>query len=50
MPSASGYPVPFPIPWRKLALAPITTSRIRVLVNAALPGYSRIIEVEAWNP
>jgi hypothetical protein len=33
----------------KITFAAITTSRIRVLVNAAQAGYSRIVEVEAWS-
>jgi RHS repeat-associated protein len=35
--------------WRRLTFAPITTDRIRVVVNGALETYSRIIEVEAWT-
>ena len=35
--------------WRKLTFSPISTDRIRVLVNAALGSYSRIAEVEAWT-
>ena len=35
--------------WRHFAFAPVTTPRIRVLVSGALAGYSRIIEVEAWD-
>jgi hypothetical protein len=35
--------------WRRFPFAPITTDRIRVLVNGALESYSRIIEVEAWT-
>jgi RHS repeat-associated protein len=34
--------------WRRFMFAPITTDRIRVVVNAALDNYSRIVEVEAW--
>ncbi len=34
---------------RKLTFSPITTSRIRVLVNSAHDGYSRIVELEAWG-
>jgi len=33
--------------WRKFTFAPVGTPRIRVLVNNALGGYSRITEVEA---
>ena len=35
--------------WRKLMFAPITTSKIRVLTNASIDGYSRITELEAWE-
>ena len=35
--------------WRRFLFSPITTTRIRVLVNAALNGYSRVVEVEAWG-
>jgi hypothetical protein len=35
--------------WRRLTFAPVSTDRIRVLVNSALSGYSRIVEVEAWT-
>ena len=35
--------------WRRFTFAPISTDRIRVLVNNALLGYSRIMEVEAWS-
>ena len=33
----------------KLTFAPITTSKIRVVVNNAQASYSRIVEVEAWT-
>jgi hypothetical protein len=33
---------------RKFSFSPITTSKIRVLVNSSLAGYSRIVEVEAY--
>jgi F5/8 type C domain len=33
--------------WRKFLFAPVTTSKIRVLVNNGLSSYSRITEVEA---
>src|SRR6185295_16667031 len=36
--------------WRKFSFAPIETRSIRVLVNGALSGYSRITEIEAWTP
>ncbi|HEY8185434.1 MAG TPA: RHS repeat-associated core domain-containing protein [Pyrinomonadaceae bacterium] len=35
--------------WRKLTFAAITTSKIRVLVNASQANYSRILELEAWG-
>lgn len=35
--------------WRKFTFMPLTTSRIRVLTNAAVDGYSRIVEVEAYT-
>jgi hypothetical protein len=35
--------------WKQLTFAPVSTDRIRVLVNAALAGYARIVEVEAWT-
>ena len=36
--------------WRKFSFPAITTSAVRVLVTAALAGYSRIIEIEAYGP
>ena len=36
--------------WRKFTFSPITTSKIRVLTNASVDGYSRITEVEALGP
>ena len=36
--------------WRKLTFSPITTTKVRVLVQAALDGSSRVTEVEAWGP
>jgi YD repeat-containing protein len=35
--------------WRQLTFSPITTSKIRVVVNNA-NGYSRVIELEAYGP
>src|SRR5712691_4709280 len=36
--------------WRKITFSPITTSKIRVVTNAAIDnGYSRMTEVEAWG-
>jgi hypothetical protein len=34
----------------RLQFAPVNTTGIRVLVDNALAGYSRIVEVEAWGP
>ncbi len=36
--------------WRKFSFPAITTSAVRVLVHAALAGYSRITEIEAHGP
>jgi hypothetical protein len=36
--------------WRKFAFAPITTTKIRVLVQASADGFTRIMEVEALTP
>jgi RHS repeat-associated protein len=35
--------------WRKFTFAPITTTRIKVVVSNSLNGYSRVVEVEAWG-
>jgi hypothetical protein len=35
--------------WAKLSFAPLTTTKIRVIVNNALGGYSRLTEFEAWG-
>ena len=35
--------------WRQVLFAPIMTSRLRINVTAALNGYARAIEVEAWG-
>ena len=35
--------------WRKFAFAPVTTSRIRILVLNALASYSRVTELEAYG-
>jgi hypothetical protein len=35
--------------WRKLTFAPLTTTKIRIVVNSAQGGSSRIVEVEAWG-
>jgi RHS repeat-associated protein len=36
--------------WRKVAFSNITTSKVRVLMNASIDSWSRIPEVEAWGP
>jgi hypothetical protein len=35
--------------WKKLNFAPVVTSKIRVVVKAAVDGVARIAEVEAWG-
>jgi hypothetical protein len=35
--------------WRQMSILNVTTSKIRVLVNASLNGYSRIVELEAYS-
>jgi len=36
--------------WRKISFSPVTTTKIKVLTNAAVDnGYSRITEMEAWG-
>jgi hypothetical protein len=35
--------------WRKFVFSPLATDKIRVLVNGSLAGYSRVIEVEAYQ-
>jgi hypothetical protein len=35
--------------WRQFVFAPVTTQRIRVLVNSSAYYLSRIVEVEAWT-
>jgi RHS repeat-associated protein len=35
--------------WRKFTFAAITTSKIRVLTNASVAGFSLLTEVEAWT-
>ena len=34
--------------WRTFSFPAVTTDRIRVVVNSALAGYSRIVEIEAY--
>jgi subtilisin family serine protease len=35
--------------WRQFLFAPVTTSKVRVYITAALNGYSRVMEMEAWG-
>jgi hypothetical protein len=35
--------------WRKITFSPVTTQKIRVVVNAAVDGVARIVELEAWG-
>jgi subtilisin family serine protease len=35
--------------WRKFNFSTVSTDRIRVLIHAALAGYSRLVEVEAYG-
>ncbi|MGH9971927.1 MAG: RHS repeat-associated core domain-containing protein [Pyrinomonadaceae bacterium] len=35
--------------WRKFTFSPIATTKIRVLTNASVDGYSRLVELEAWS-
>jgi RHS repeat-associated protein len=35
--------------WKKISFAPLTTSKIRVLINGSVDGWSRVVEVEAWT-
>jgi hypothetical protein len=35
--------------WRRFVFAPVTTTRIRIFITAALNSYSRAVEVEAWG-
>jgi len=36
--------------WKKVTFTPLTTSKIRVLINGSVDGYSRVVELEAWTP
>lgn len=36
--------------WNKVTFQPVKTTKIRVQVNGALGGYSRIAEIEAYTP
>ncbi|HEX8353627.1 MAG TPA: SBBP repeat-containing protein [Pyrinomonadaceae bacterium] len=35
--------------WRRLTFPAVTTTKVRVVVNSALAGRSRLVEVEAWG-
>ncbi|MCA1614954.1 MAG: hypothetical protein LC795_15150 [Acidobacteria bacterium] len=35
--------------WRKFNFPALTTSKVRVVVNGALAGRSRLVEIEAWG-
>lgn len=35
--------------WRKFTFAPVTTSKIRVLIQATVDSFSRIMEIEAYE-
>jgi len=35
--------------WRQFTFAAVTTTKIRVLITAALGGYARLVELEAWT-
>jgi hypothetical protein len=35
--------------WRKLTFQPVVTTRVRLVINNALGGRSRLVEVEAWG-
>src|SRR6266513_4669961 len=35
--------------WKKVNFTVVTTSKIRVIANAAVDGIARIAEVEAWG-
>jgi hypothetical protein len=35
--------------WRKITFSTISTSKIRVLTNTSVDGWSRLIELEAWG-
>ena len=36
--------------WRRFTFAPVNTTKIRVLTHAAADGYSRLTEIEAYEP
>jgi hypothetical protein len=35
--------------WSKFTFSAITTTKIRVVIHGALAGYSRLVEIEAWE-
>lgn len=35
--------------WRKFTFTPVTTNKIRVVINNSIQNYSRITEIEAWT-
>ena len=35
--------------WRKITFPPLTTTKVRVMVNRALGSFSRITELEVWG-
>ncbi|HSD45588.1 MAG TPA: RHS repeat-associated core domain-containing protein, partial [Pyrinomonadaceae bacterium] len=35
--------------WKQITFAPVTTSKIKVVVTGTADGYSRLAEVEAWG-
>jgi len=35
--------------WRKITFPEVTTQKIRVVVNVAVDGVARLVEVEAWG-
>lgn len=35
--------------WRKITFPPLTTTKVRVMVNRALANFSRIVEFEVWG-
>lgn len=35
--------------WRKITFPFLTTTKVRVTVNRALAGFSRIVELEVWG-
>jgi RHS repeat-associated protein len=35
--------------WKKVSFSAITTTKIRVVINASVDSWSRILEVEAWG-